>query len=158
MLVVADTSALVALAACNALSLLDQLFQEVRVPPAVLRECTVSGKPEAERLEAYLKDKVTNVDLGEFIIAVAGLGQGELEAMALYKRLHANRLLVDDHRARRVASVNGIEVVGSLGILLLAKDSGILQEIRPALAAIEATGVHYSEQLVSEALRLAGEQ
>jgi len=158
MLVVADTSALVALAACNALSLLDQLFQEVRVPPAVLRECTVPGKPEAERLEAYLKDKVTNVDLGEFIIAVAGLGQGELEAMALYKRLHANRLLVDDQRARRVASVNGIEVVGSLGILLLAKDSGILQEIRPALATIEAAGVHYSEQLVREALRLAGEQ
>lgn len=158
MLVVADTSALVALAACNALSLLDQLFQEVRVPPAVLRECTVPGKPEAERLEAYLKDKVTNVDLGEFIIAVAGLGQGELEAMALYKRLHANRLLVDDHRARRVASVNGIEVVGSLGILLLAKASGILREIRPALAAIEAAGVHYSEQLVSETLRLAGEQ
>ena len=158
MLIVADTSALVALAACNALSLLDRLFQEVRVPPAVLRECTVPGKPEAERLGAYLNDKVANVDLGEFIIAVAGLGQGELEAMALYKHLHADRLLVDDHRARRVASLNGIEVVGSLGILLLAKESGLVQEIRPVLAMIEAAGVHYSEQLVSEALRLAGEQ
>lgn len=158
MLIVADTSALVALAACNALSLLDQLFQEVRVPPAVLRECTVPGKPEAERLGAYLNDKVANVDLSEFIIAVAGLGQGELEAMALYKRLHADRLLVDDHRARRVAGLNGIEVVGSLGILLLAKQSGLIQEIRPVLAMIAAAGVHYSEQLVSEALRLAGEQ
>ena len=158
MLIVADTSALVALAACDALSLLGQLFQEVRVPPAVLRECTVPGKPEAERLGAYLNDKVANVDLSEFIIAVAGLGQGELEAMALYKRLHADRLLVDDHRARRVAGLNGIEVVGSLGILLLAKQSGLVQEIRPILTLIEAAGVHYSEQLVSEALRLAGEQ
>jgi predicted nucleic acid-binding protein len=158
MLIIADTSALVALAACDALSLLDKLFQEVRVPPAVFRECTVSGKPEAERLGTYLQDKVSTVDLDEWVIAVAGLGQGELEAMALYKRLHADRLLVDDYRARRVANLNGIEVVGSLGVLLRAKESGLIPEIRSLVATIEAAGVHYSEQLVGEALRLAGER
>jgi predicted nucleic acid-binding protein len=45
MLVVADTSALVALAACQQLHLLEVLFDEIRVPPAVHRECTVPGKP-----------------------------------------------------------------------------------------------------------------
>lgn len=157
MLVIADTSALVALAACDALPLLDQLFQDVRVPPAVFHECTVPGKPEAERLEAYLQGKIAEVDLNEFIIAVAGLGQGELEAMALYKRLHADRLLVDDYRARRVAGLNGIEVVGSLGILLRAKESGLISAVRPLLTAIQSAGIHYSEQLVGEALHLAGE-
>ena len=121
MLVVADTSALVALAASDNLSLLDQLFQEVRVPEGVLRECTISGKPEAERLDAYLRGKVSKVDLNEFVIVVAGLGQGELEAMALYKYLHADRLLVDDFRARKVAGLNGIEVVGSLGMRQFAR-------------------------------------
>jgi predicted nucleic acid-binding protein len=158
MLVVADTSALVALAACDALSLLDQLFQDVRVPTAVLRECTVPGKPEAERLQGYLRGRVVEVVLKEFVIAVAGLGEGELEAMALYKRLHADFLLVDDHRARKVARLNGIEVVGSLGILLRAKESGLVPKIRPLLAAIQAAGVHYSEHLVDEALRLADER
>jgi predicted nucleic acid-binding protein len=158
MLVVADTSVLVALATCDALPLLDQIFQDVRVPPAVLRECTVAGKPEAERLEAYLRSRVVEIDLDEFVIAVAGLGQGELEAMALYKRLHADRLLVDDHRARKVALLNGIEVVGSLGVLLKAKEFELIPEIRPLVMAIQAAGVHYSEQLVGEALRLAGEQ
>ncbi|HEX3554653.1 MAG TPA: DUF3368 domain-containing protein [Thermoanaerobaculia bacterium] len=158
MLVVADTSALVALAACDALSLLDHLFGEVRVPRAVLRECTVSGKPEAERLEAYLWHKVADVDLKDFIIAVAGLGQGELEAMALCKRLRADRMLVDDHRARKVARLNEIEVVGSLGVLLGAKESGLISEVRPLLDSIRAAGVHYSEQLVNEALSLAGER
>jgi predicted nucleic acid-binding protein len=57
MLVVADTSSLVALAACEGLALLDTLFQEVRIPPAVFRECTVPGKPQAERLDRYLVDK-----------------------------------------------------------------------------------------------------
>jgi predicted nucleic acid-binding protein len=157
MLVVADTSALVALAACDGLALLDQLFQDVRVPPSVFRECTVSGKPEGERLGLYLRDRVTEVDLKDFVIAVAGLGEGELEAMALYKRLRANHLLVDDHRARKVASLNGIRVVGSLGVLLQAKELRLVAEIRPLVAAIQAAGIHYGEQLVTEALRLAGE-
>ncbi|HSG41082.1 MAG TPA: DUF3368 domain-containing protein [Thermoanaerobaculia bacterium] len=158
MLIVADTSALVALAACDALSLLDHLFHGVRVPPAVFRECTVPGKPEAERLELYLCDKVSEVEIEAFIIAVAGLGQGELEAMALYKRIQANRLLVDDYRARKVARLNGIEVVGSLGVLLRAKETGLVTEIRPLVAAIQAAGVHYGEQLVDDALGLAGER
>ncbi len=57
MLVVADSSALVALAVCDALPLLDRLFEKVRVPPAVLRECTVRGKPAADVLEAYCKTR-----------------------------------------------------------------------------------------------------
>ena len=104
MLIVADTSALVALAACDSLSLLDQLFQEVRVPPAVFQECTVPGKPDAERLEAYLRERVSAFNLQEFVIAVTGLGRGELEAMALYKVLRADHLLIDDERARKVAT------------------------------------------------------
>lgn len=158
MLVVADTSALVALAACDSLSLLDHLFRDVRVPPAVLRECTVPSKPEAERLDAYLRTRVIEVDLQDFVIAVAGLGRGELEAMALYKHLHADRLLMDDYRARKVARLNGIEVIGSLGVLLRAKESGLIPEIRSLVIAIQAAGVHFGEQLVDEALRMAGER
>jgi uncharacterized protein len=157
MLVVADTSALIALAACDALSLLDHLFTDVRVPLAVFQECTVPGKPLRGRLEAYLREKVTEVDLQKFVIAVAGLGQGELEAMALYKRLRAERLLVDDYRARKVAHLNGIEVIGSLGVLLRAKESGLVEKVRPLLLEIRTAGVQYGEQLVAEVLRLAGE-
>jgi predicted nucleic acid-binding protein len=157
MLIVADTSALIALAACNALPLLDHLFQDVRVPPAVFRECAVSGKPGTERLESYLRSRVIEIDLQNFVISVAGLGQGELEAMALFKHLRAERLLVDDHRARKVAHLNGIDVVGSLGVLLLAKESGLITQVRPLIIEIQAAGVRYGDQLVAEVLRLAGE-
>jgi uncharacterized protein len=157
MLVIADTSALIALAACDALPLLDHLFHDVRVPSAVFRECTVPGKPAAERLKDYLHDRVVDLDLQDFVIAVAGLGQGELEAMALYKQLHADLLLVDDHRARRVAHLNGIEVVGTLGVLLRFKESGLISEIRPLIVTIQAAGVHYGGPMVDEVLRLAGE-
>lgn len=139
-------------------ALLDNLFQSVRVPPAVFTECTVPGKPEAERLSIYLKDKVLEINLEDFILATTGLGQGELEAMALYKRLQANRLLVDDHRARKVARLNGINIVGSLGILVRAKESGLISEIHPFLTTLQASGVHYGRNLIHEALQQAGEK
>jgi predicted nucleic acid-binding protein len=88
MLVVADTSALLALAACDSLPLLDALFEDVRVPGAVFRECTVEGKPPTDMLRTYLQGRVDDVDLTEFVVVASGLGRGELEAMALYKRLH----------------------------------------------------------------------
>lgn len=83
MLVVADTSALLALAACEGLGLLDQLFQEVRVPSAVFQVCTETRKPGADVLGTYLRERVIQVNLADFVIATAGLGRGELEAMAL---------------------------------------------------------------------------
>jgi predicted nucleic acid-binding protein len=97
------------------------------------------------------------VNLGQLVIAAAGLGQGELEAMALYKKLSADRLLVDDNRARRVARLNGIEIVGSVGVLLLAKERALLPSIRPRLEEIRAAGIHLGPEIFSAALRLAGE-
>jgi hypothetical protein len=157
MLVIADTSALVALAVCQRLHLLDVLFDEVRVPPAVHRECTVPGKPGADALGEYLRDKVADVALSEFVIAVTGLGQGELEAMALYRKLSADGLLVDDQRARKVARFNGMRVIGSVGVMLTARERGLIQALRPLLESIRRSGIHISDALVTEALRLAGE-
>jgi predicted nucleic acid-binding protein len=157
MLVVADTSALLALSACESLPLLDGLFGEVRVPPAVFHECTLSGRASADILATYLRGKVTDVDLTELVIAAGGLGRGELEAMALYKRLRADRLFIDDRRARRVAQVNGVNVIGSIGVLVLAKAHGLIPAVRPSLDSIRAAGIYLSERLVLEALQLAGE-
>ena len=62
MILVADCSALIALASCNGLHLLDALFGTVIVPEAVYRESIVSDKPEAQRLKEFLKDKVRKID------------------------------------------------------------------------------------------------
>lgn len=157
MLVVADTSALLALAACDGLALLESVFGDIRVPPAVLSECTIPGKAHAEDLRDFLQDRVVTVDLARFIIAAPGLGKGELEAMALYRHLNADRLLLDDGRARRIARFNGIHVVGSIGVILLAKEQGFVPHVAPLLHLVQSAGIRLSEPLVAEALRLAGE-
>jgi len=85
------------------------------------------------------------------------LGDGELEAMSLYKHLHADSLLIDDRRARKVAIFNHLNTIGSVGMLIWAKDNGHVATIRPSLLAIQQSGVFLSDAVLQEALQLVGE-
>lgn len=59
---------------------------------------------------------------------------GETEAMVLYKQIAADKLLIDDKRGRNVAKLNQISTIGSLGVLLAAKQKGLIHEIAPLLS------------------------
>jgi hypothetical protein len=67
-------------------------------------------------------------------------------------------LLCDDLEARRVAAAEGIRVVGTLGLLVRGKQSGLLEAVRPILNAMVALGMRVSPDLVAETLTLAGER
>jgi hypothetical protein len=97
------------------------------------------------------------IDLHDFVITTEGLGNGELQAMALYKKQHANRLLIDDLRARKAALRNDIHIIGSVGILLLAKENRLISAIKPYLQIIQQTDAHLSPKLIDKALLIAGE-
>lgn len=157
MLIIADSSALLALAVCDGLPLIERLFEAVKVPQAVFDEVIVEGKPAAEVLRAYLANKVASIELDDFVIAAEGLGQGELEAMALYKHLHADYLLIDDKRARKVARLNHIQITGSQGILLLAKHEGLIECVAPFIRRLRTSDIRISESLIQRTLQLAGE-
>jgi uncharacterized protein len=157
MLIVADSSALVALALCGGLELLDRLFEDVRVPQAVYDEVVVEGKAAAQVLQVYLQGKVVAVLLDHVVITGAGLGLGEIEAMALYKSARADCLLIDDGRARKVARLNQISITGSQGILLLAKHRGFISSVQPYLERLQGTGIRISERLIQRTLALAEE-
>ncbi|MBI3946097.1 MAG: DUF3368 domain-containing protein [Armatimonadetes bacterium] len=81
---------------------------------------------------------------------------GEAEAIALAHE-HSWRVILDDRRARAVAKRLGTPVIGTVGILLRAKQSGVVPSIRPLLEALEANEFHIGKGLREEALRLAGE-
>ena len=85
MLIVADSSALIALAVCDGLDMLLHVYDDVRVPLAVFEEVAKQDKPESETLATFLAGKVVDVDTTRMVLAAGGLGKGEIEAMALYK-------------------------------------------------------------------------
>ncbi|MBL0345572.1 hypothetical protein [Candidatus Villigracilis affinis] len=92
MLVVADSSALVALSVCEALDVLLKVYDDVRVPRAVYDEVVVIGKSQSAALQSFLEGRVVEVDLSRWVLAAGGLGQGELD-MAL-RQLSADDLLM----------------------------------------------------------------
>jgi len=148
MLVIADSSALIALDVCDALPLLSRLFHQVMVPRAMLEEVSVPGKAAAERLMAFLRDRVMEVDVRRFVFETGSLGRGEVEAMALYREMNADRLLMDDRRARRIAQLNGISVLGTLGVLLAAKEAGLIERIGPHIARLRDSDIYFSDNSV----------
>jgi predicted nucleic acid-binding protein len=91
------------------------------------------------------------------VVTAGGLGRGEIEAMALYKQLSADALLIDDHRARVVAKHNQIECIGALGLLLVAKQRGILSVLAPYVSKLRQSSIFYRDVLLDKVLTLAGE-
>ncbi len=157
MLIVADSSALIALATCNALDLLVQVYDDLKVPEAVYAEVVAPEKPQSDALGIFLSERVVKVDPTRWVLAAGGLGRGEIEAMSLYKELSADVLLIDDHRARVIAEHNQINCIGALGFLLLAKDKGKISKIGPYIENLRDSSIHYGDTLLDRVLNLASE-
>jgi predicted nucleic acid-binding protein len=118
MLIVADSSALIALATCDGLRVILQVYDDIKVPEAVYAEIVAPEKSQSDALGVFLSNRVVKVDTTRLVLAAGGLGRGEVEAMALYKELAADVLLIDDHRARMIAEHNQINCIGALGLLI----------------------------------------
>ena len=94
MILVADASALIALATCDSLMLLDGIFGNVFVPDAVYAEVTELDKPQSTRLRSYLQGKVREVDMKNFVYLDAFADVGETQAMLLYKTSHQGGMVI----------------------------------------------------------------
>jgi hypothetical protein len=158
MLIVADSSALIALATCDGLHVILQVYDDVKVPEAVYAEIVAPEKPQSDALGEFLSDHVVKVDTTRWVLAAGGLGRGEIEAMALYKELAADALLIDDHRARIIAEHNKINCIGALGLLLVAKQNGKINEVGPYIQKLRQSSIHYGDALLDRVLKLAGEE
>lgn len=153
-MIIGDSSALVALSIMKRLDLLEDIFQVVHVPKAVYDEVTISYKPQSIELKNFLKDKVINIDLN---ITQIGLGRGELEAITLYKDICADFLLIDDRRAKNFAKLNNVKVIGSLGVMILAKELGKVKTIREDLEKLLNSDIFISKNLIDRVLVSVGE-
>jgi len=153
-MIIGDSSALVALAIVDRLEVLEEIFGAIYIPQAVYDEVTICYKPQSIRLKEFLAKKVIRVKLD---ITKMGLGQGELEAIALYQYKKADFLLIDDRRAKSFARLNGINVIGSLGVLILAKEKGYIDSIRRDLEKLKESSLFISQSLIDRVLYEVGE-
>jgi len=160
-IVVSNTSPVLNLACVGEQTILQKLFGSVQAPPAVQAE--VEGlrrdQPRFAKVELPSFVPITAVRNGSLVAALAlELDGGEAEAIALAVELRADLLLVDEHRGRRVAQRMGLKPIGLLGVLTMAKQRGVITEIKPLLARLESTaGFWVGSSLRRQILAEAGE-
>ena len=154
MIVVADTSAISNLLTIGREGILRDLFQTVIVPPAVEEELRVWHAV----LPAFIAAQAPrNPVLFPELVQV--LDPGEVEAICLAMELRADLLLIDDRRGREEAHRLGVKITGLLGVLLLAKQSRLIDRLAPLLnELINTADFRISAAVKSEFMRLAGEQ
>ena len=162
MIVVSDASPLIGLAATGHLELLKHLYERVLIPDAVYQELTNSnaelpGTAEVQTLEWIISQPVHN----EMVVrALQGeVDDGEAAAIALAMELQADVVLIDERRARAVATRLGLNVVGALGVLVEAKHKGMVPRLKPVLDdLITRAGFWISSQLYERILQVVGEE
>ena len=160
-LLVADSGPLIALARLDLLSLPEQLFGELLVTATVWREVTREPR-ETDRdslAAAFDRGFLTVVDEPARVpaaLAAARLDDGERSALAL-ALLHQAVVLVDERRGRACASDLGLAVLGTLGLLVRAREHGLIAQLRPLVDALLSSGYFLARPLVDRALALVGE-
>jgi predicted nucleic acid-binding protein len=147
--VVADASSLIALAQVGQLSLLERLFGEILAPPAVTREVELS-------LPGFIRERKLSQPIPEVVLR-ASLDPGESEAVSLALELAADRVILDERAARRLARDLGLPIIGVLGILLASKQKGLIPVVRPTLDALVKSRFRITPDLYEWLLTETGE-
>lgn len=160
MLVVSDTSPVRALAHLSCLDVLGDLFGEVLLPPAVERE--LRHPPAQLRSVDVSRFSFLRVEMPQNQVQVRSflesLDPGESEALSLALERKADAVLIDEAAGRRTATQLGLTVIGTLGILLRAKQKRLIGEIGPMINRLEnELGFFISRALRDEMLRRADE-
>ncbi len=158
MIVVSDTTAITNLYQVNRLHLLNDVFGEVLIPPAVERELAeMPGQLDAIRALNFIKVR-TPKDSNAISRFSVSLDAGEAEAIALALEVKADYLVIDEWKGRRMAKQKGLHVIGLIGILLAAKRKGVVEAIKPILLTLTSeAGFRIHTTLLKDALRDAGE-
>ncbi|MDP9365751.1 MAG: DUF3368 domain-containing protein [Chloroflexota bacterium] len=158
---ISDSSPIIFCAAVGRLNLLRDVYQEILVPPAVWREVVVegAGRPGAAEVASarwIVRESAPTAEGRE--LPLAALDPGEREAILLaFVASRATPILLDDLRARSVAERIGLRVTGTVGVLLLAKQLGLVPAVRPVLDQLRAVGYFLSRDAANRSLALADE-
>ena len=161
MIVVSDTTPLIGLASIGRLNVLQELFGEVYIPQAVYDETVTYGRAEGRAKQdvdnaswihvAQVQDRLAvNIMLDEMDL-------GEVEAIVLAGEMEADWVLMDEKKGRRKLAQLDIPKIGTIGILLKAKQIGLIPSLRREIESLQKISFSISQLVVDEVLKMAGE-
>jgi predicted nucleic acid-binding protein len=146
-LVIADTGPLNYLILIGHADVLSSLFDRVALPSAVHAELSDWRAPLNVRRWIAVPPAWLEIHETADLPQVSGLDEGETAAIALAESLDADMLLIDERNGYRVARQKGLRVTGTLGLLDLAAERGLI-DFEQAIGALENTTFRRPEALL----------
>ena len=160
MIVISDTTPLISLMKIGQLNLLNHLFGEVQIPSAVFEELVSNRRfPDESRqikeCPFIKKITVSDTDAVKLLRRSTGLDAGESEAIILSDSIPASLLLMDEAKGREVAAQMGIQLMGTIGVLLIANNGNLLSknQVLECIETLKVTGRHISDKLYEQLIK-----
>ena len=160
MISVCNSTPIIAFSKINRFDLLYKVFEKILIHEAVYKELTGSketrpGSIELKEADWIKVEKVQNKEYTRFLMANLDYGEAEVIALAFEKK--ADLTIIDEKIARRIARQLGLTVIGSVGILIKAKNMGIISKIKPLWDNMISCGIRYNKYFYTEILQKIGE-
>ncbi|MBU7583603.1 MAG: DUF3368 domain-containing protein [Nostoc sp. TH1S01] len=155
--VIINSSPLIVLLKSQQSQLIPQLFTEILVPSGVIEEVTTKNDPASKLLPSISWIQTVEVNIIVPEVAAWDLGKGESQVLSLALQNSEFAAIVDDRAARRCGQALGITIIGTGGLLILAKRRGLISSISPGIDALRDAGLWLSDTLVNLLKQQAGE-
>lgn len=148
-IIISDTSCLILLIKINELDLLNKFSNEVVITSIIKNELNIN-------LPLWIKvEDPKNLNYQNLL--ELELDKGEASAIALMLEKKDAILLIDDLKGRKVSEKLNLKYSGTLGLILKAKQAGIIPSVKSIIEKIKSTNFRFSEQLIDEIIKQANE-
>ncbi|WGM88904.1 MAG: DUF3368 domain-containing protein [Candidatus Bathyarchaeum tardum] len=156
-MIVSDASPLIVLPKTNNLSILKKLYGKIVIPKAVKKEITAKENEKAIFNKIEWIEVRTIKNTGVFALLEKLVDKGEAEAIVLAQELKTT-LLVDDAKARKHAKLLNINIIGTLGLLKMAKNRGLISSAKEVITDMLSKGYFIEDELINLLLKDLGER
>jgi predicted nucleic acid-binding protein len=162
MIVISDTTPIISLIKIDRLKILEELYKKIIIPKAVYDELIINidYQDEIDIIKRCTFIQIENVEENLSVVLLQRelkLDRGESEAIVLAKNINADLIIIDERKARRIAKDVGLKVTGTLGILVEAKQQGLIKELESLLDELMDNNIRISKKLYMEILNLVEE-
>ncbi len=147
--VISNTSPIFYLHRLRLLDLLQELYQKIIVPKAVVTELE-TGRRQGEdvpEIDNYEWIETRAIRSPQILGLSTDFGSGEAEVLALALEESDSLVIIDEKLARKIARLRGLRVTGTAGVLLKAKQEGYISAVKPFLDQLQEMQFHLSDNV-----------
>ena len=148
-LIIAGASSIIGLQNAGRLDLLKVVYEEIRITEEVKREVGTDLPEWVKIIEISNRDIQNVLELE--------VDKGEASAITAALENKDSTLIIDEKRGRRVAKRLGVKVIGTIGVIILGKDLGLIEAGKPVLEALIKKGFRISIPLLEKVVTRLGE-